>query len=266
METIKELMSLNGKRVLVTGATGNLGKQIVTAIAELGGELIVTDRPGADFSGLFGIVNELVSESPDVIECDLELESERSDMIRTLVVQNRNIDVLINNAAFVGESKLAGWSTNFENQSMESWRRAIEVNLTASFHLSQGLLPKLKENGRGVIINIASIYANSAPDYSLYAGTEMGNPAAYSISKAGLVQLTRWLAATVAPDVRVNAISPGGIFRNQDHKFVKRYIAQTPLQRMATEQDFKGAIAFLSSDLSGYITGHNLVVDGGWQL
>jgi NAD(P)-dependent dehydrogenase (short-subunit alcohol dehydrogenase family) len=92
----------------------------------------------------------------------------------------------------------------------------------------------------------------------------MGNPAAYAASKGGLIQLTRWLATTIAPDVRVNVISPGGVYRNQPKKFVKRYVAKTPLGRMAIEEDFKGVIAYLASDLSAYVTGQNIIVDGGW--
>ena len=158
-----------------------------------------------------------------------------------------------------------GWSVPFEDQSVETWRRAIEVNLTAVFDLSQGLHSLLKASKGGSIINIASIYGMNGVDWSLYEGTSMSNPAAYAASKGGLIQLTRWLATTIAPEVRVNAIAPGGIFRNQPEGFVKRYEAKTPLGRMATEEDFRGAIAYLSSDLSRYVTGHVLMVDGGWS-
>ena len=105
-----------------------------------------------------------------------------------------------------------------------------------------------------------------APDWNLYEGTSMNNPAAYGASKAGLIQLTRWLSSQLAPQVRVNSISPGGIFRNQEKEFVKRYESKTPLGRMATEDDLKGAIAYLASDLSKYVTGQNLSVDGGWGV
>jgi len=92
----------------------------------------------------------------------------------------------------------------------------------------------------------------------------MGNPAAYAASKGGLLQLTRWLATVLAPDIRVNAISPGGIWHNQPESFLEKYVMLTPLRRMATEEDLKGAIAYLAGDLSTYVTGHNLIVDGGW--
>jgi NAD(P)-dependent dehydrogenase (short-subunit alcohol dehydrogenase family) len=104
------------------------------------------------------------------------------------------------------------------------------------------------------------------PDMGVYENTTMGNPAAYATSKGGLLQLTRWLAMVLAPEVRVNAITSGGVWRNQPETFHTRYVARTPLRRMATEEDLKGAVAYLASDLSAYVTGHNLVVDGGWTV
>ena len=111
---------------------------------------------------------------------------------------------------------------------------------------------------------MASIYGLVGPDLRLYEGTAMGNPAAYAASKAGIVQFTRWLATTLAPSVRANAITPGGIERGQAQSFHERYCQRTPLGRMATEDDFRGAIAYLASDASSYMTGQNLVIDGGW--
>ena len=128
---------------------------------------------------------------------------------------------------------------------------------------TRDLAPRLRISGNGSIINIGSIYGVVAPDYSLYAGTNMGNPAAYAASKGGLIQLTKWLSTTLAKEIRVNSISPGGIFRDQPKEFVSKYEIKTPLGRMATEEDFKGIIAYLSSDLSAYVTGQTLHVCGG---
>jgi NAD(P)-dependent dehydrogenase (short-subunit alcohol dehydrogenase family) len=143
---------------------------------------------------------------------------------------------------------------------------ALEVNLTAPFILTQACAPMLTVSGHGSVINIGSIYGIVGPYKSLYAGTTLGNPAAYAASKGGLLQLTRWLATMLAPDVRVNAITVGGVWRNQPEDFHRRYKKKTPLNRMAVEEDLKGAVAFLASDLSAYVTGHNLVVDGGWTI
>jgi NAD(P)-dependent dehydrogenase (short-subunit alcohol dehydrogenase family) len=198
--------------------------------------------------------------------CDLEQEDQRARLIDRVKRELGSLDILINNAGFVGTSDLEGWVTDFERQRVDTWRRALEVNLTAAFDLSKGFASMLKESAGGSIVNIASIYGWVGPDYSLYEDTAMGNPAAYAASKGGLIQLTRWLSTTLAPTTRVNAISPGGIFRNQPDAFVKRYERRTPLGRMGDVDDFRGAIAYLASDLSRYVTGHNLAVDGGWGV
>ncbi len=264
MRTIAELMNLRGRTALITGATGGIGQEIAFTIAELGGNLILVDRPKSNYDQIKKNILDNWSVDVTCIDCDLEFESSRSDLIKFIFQNNVNLDILINNAAFVGESNLEGWVEDFDKQTIETWNRAMEVNLTAPFHLSQAFTPLLKKSGGGSIVNIASIYGINAPDYSLYEGTNMGNPAGYSASKGGLIQLTRWLSTTIAPDIRVNSISPGGVWRNQPGRFVERYEKRTSLERMASEEDFKGAIAYLASDLSAYVTGQDLVVDGGW--
>ena len=122
----------------------------------------------------------------------------------------------------------------------------------------------MSRSGNASIINIGSIYGVYGPDPSLYQDLSLHNPAAYAASKGGLIQLTRWLATTLAPFVRVNSISPGGIFRNQPEEFVDRYSSKTPLGRMGTEEDIKGAIMYLATDLSNWVTGQNVLIDGGW--
>ena len=266
MRTIRELMSLQGRRAVITGANGGIGQQMAATIAELGGDLVLVDQSETEYGAFLNTLQSISDVKVTCIKCDLEDGDARAELILDLSEQEDQLSILINNAAFVGSSELEGWATEFQDQSIETWRRALEVNLTAAFDLSKGLTPKLKQTRHGSIINVASIYGVSGPDYSLYAGTQMGHPAAYAASKGGLVQLTRWLATTLAPDIRVNAISPGGVFRNQPEVFVSRYEARTPLKRMAIEEDFKGITAFLASDLSAYVTGQNLLVDGGWTV
>jgi len=264
--TIKELSDLSGRRALITGATGALGNVFADTLAELGADLVLVDLPGSDFQVLR---ERLVKRWGVVVEsqnCDLENPNQRADLIKELLSSGVSLDILVNNAAFIGTSELTGWAVPYEKQSTDTWRRAMEVNLTAVFDLCKGLHPLLKKSKCGSIVNIASIYGLQGPDWSLYEGTSMSNPAAYAASKGGLIQLTRWLATTISPDVRVNSISPGGIFRNQPNEFVKRYIEKTPLSRMANEEDFRGGIAFLASDLSRYVTGANIVIDGGWGV
>jgi NAD(P)-dependent dehydrogenase (short-subunit alcohol dehydrogenase family) len=138
------------------------------------------------------------------------------------------------------------------------------VNLASAFVLAQEAAPYLRSSRSGSIVLVSSIYGSVGPDPSLYEGTDMQNPVAYGASKGGLLQLMRYLANLLAPTVRVNSISPGGIQRGQAASFIDRYSRRVPLGRLATEDDLRGAFAYLSSDLSAYVTGHDLVVDGGW--
>ena len=264
MTTIKELINLKGRRALITGATGGLGKVMADTLAELGADLILVDLEGSDFDSLTTSLTERWNIKVEHRFCDLEQQAQRSELMAWLKSGGQRLNILINNAAFVGVSELQGWGVPFEQQTVETWRRALEVNLTAVFDLCKGLTPLLRNTEGASIINIASIYGMYGPDWSLYEGANMSNPAAYGASKGGLIQFTRWLATTIAPCVRVNAISPGGIFRSQPEIFLQRYKVRTPLGRMGTEDDFRGVIAFLASDMAKYVTGQNLAVDGGW--
>ncbi len=261
-----ERMNLKGRKALITGSLGGIGSEIAITLAELGADLVLTDKADSDPEELLNMIQSKSDVSFEFIGCDLEDQDNRSEFIKEVIENSGNLNILINNAAFIGESDLDGWNTDLENQSLDTWRRAIEVNLTAIFHFCKMLSPLIKRSGNGSIINIASIYGTNAPDYSLYEGLDMNNPAAYSVSKGGLIQLTRWLASTLAPDIRVNSISPGGILRNQPPDFVHRYTNKTPLGRMAKNTDLKGVTAFLASDASAYITGQNIIADGGFTL
>ena len=264
MRDIKTLMSLKGRTALITGATGKIGQEMAQTVAELGGNLILVDLPGSNFKKIEQKILDKHNISINNIACDLEDEKSRQDLIDIVNKDPEELNIIINNAAFVGDTNLKGWISDFESQDLDTWRRAFEVNLTAIFHLSKGLVGKLKNSKSSSIINISSIYGVNGPDLTLYENTEMGNPAAYASSKGGLVQFTRWLATSIAPNVRVNCISPGGVLRDQPTEFIKRYETRTPLKRMASEEDLKGIIAYLASDLSTYVTGQNIVVDGGW--
>jgi NAD(P)-dependent dehydrogenase (short-subunit alcohol dehydrogenase family) len=256
---------MSGRRVLITGGAGHLGKVMAETMAELGASIVLVDLPGAQFENIqYDLIHQW-KVSCLCIECDLELEEERKRVIKEIKSDGKGLNCLINNAAFGGATALEGWVMPFEAQSLATWRRALEVNLTAPFHFSQAFAPELKAAQGGNIINIISIYGELGPNWQLYEGTEMGNPAAYAASKGGLAQLTRWLATTLAPQIRVNAISPGGVFRNQPAAFVDRYVSKTPLNRMATEDDFRGAVAYLAGDQSSYVSGQIIRVDGAWS-
>jgi NAD(P)-dependent dehydrogenase (short-subunit alcohol dehydrogenase family) len=266
MKTVYEMMSLEGRRALVTGAAGHLGRVICDTLRELGADLILIDRDQNELEKLADLLKEKQCAEVKVICTDLEKEEQRDHLIQQVVENCSNLNVLINNAAFVGTSNLKGWAVPFEEQSLETWRRAMEVNLTAPFHLIQKLTPLMRCSEGASIINIGSIYGLLGPDWRLYDGTKMANPAAYAASKGGLMQLTRWLATTLAPEIRVNAIAPGGIFRNQPTEFIEKYREKVPLRKMGTEVDYVGLIANLSSDLSSYMTGQVIVADGGFGI
>lgn len=251
--------------LIITGASGCIGRSYAKA-ATSSANLILIDRNESDLSQL---CSELSSSDPcetHAITCDLANEDAREDLLKQIKAEHKEINGLINNAAFTGDTNLEGWVAPFEKQSLVTWRAAIEVNLTAAFHLSQGLSELLRASRDGHILNIGSIYGDLGPDMRLYEHTSMGNPAAYAASKGGLIQLTKWLATNMAPDVRVNCVSPGGVLRDQPDTFIKAYEARTPLGRMAKEEDIIAAMLFLTIGKSQYITGHNLVVDGGFSI
>jgi len=265
MNSIDKILRLDKRIALVTGAAGNLGRMIATTLAEQGAELILVDLPSADFSSLENDLSRINNIQHEILPCDLSSDVSRKKL-KERVLEKGSLSVLVNNAAYVGSSNLEGYNVPFHSQTTKAMREAFEVNLIAVFELCRDLTPVLDQSINPSIINIGSIHADNSPNWSLYKDTGIFNPIAYSISKAGVVQLTRWLATTISPQIRVNVISPGGIERNQSDEFIEKYSDMTPLKRMAKEEDIKGAIVFLSSDLSLYVTGQNIKVDGGYGL
>lgn len=250
---------MDGRVALVTGGAGHVGRAAAAMLRDHGARVVVMDLPGPS---LDRAVADL-GEGTVGVGANLEVESEVRGIVPRVVDECGRLDVMVHAAALVGTSGTEGWISSFETQDFGMWRRALEVNLTAPVLLTQAAVPALR-SVRGNVIFVSSIYGVVGPDLALYAGTPMGNPAAYAASKGGLVQMTRWLATTLAPDIRVNAVTLGGIARGQDPRFVERYVQRTPLGRMGTEADAAGAILYLASDLSAWVTGQNLIVDGGW--
>lgn len=253
--SIRDLMSLDGRVALITGGAGHVGRVIADTFEELGARVFAADWREPE-SG--------VSAARPWLPVDLRDEAATRALVPTVVGRAGRIDIVVHCAAYVGETGLAGWAVPLEAQTVPAWDEAMRVNLTSAFALAQEAREPLARTGRGSLIFISSIYGIAAPVPGLYAGTSMQNPAGYGASKAALLQLARHLATHYAPAIRVNSISPGGIERSYPQAFVERYAARTPLGRMATEEDLKGAAAYLASDASSYVTGLNLVVDGGW--
>lgn len=264
MRTIRELLDLSGRAAVVTGGAGHLARSLAEGLIELGASVALVDQ---DLPSCEARAHELArsgSARVEAIAVDLADASACAVAIERAVAALGGLDILINNAAFTGASRLSGFAVPFEQQSVEAWDAAMRVNLTAPFLLSQAAQPALAKEGRGSIVNVSSIYGRVGPNFHLYEGTTMGNPAAYGASKAALEQLTRYLSTALAPRIRVNGMAPGGIERAQPSTFRERYERMTPLRRMATEEDFKGIVAFLAGDASCYVTGQVFVVDGGF--
>lgn len=257
-------MAINhSKMIVITGASGHIGRRYATKVAHAASCILIDRDPQK--------LNELVSELPNsshhiAYAVDLAHDDQRNATIRNILEYSDIIDVLVNCAAYTGDTKQEGWVAPFEEQSLTAWRAALDVNLTSCFDLSQKLYPRMKKAEDGNILNIGSIYGELGPDMRLYSGTKMGNPAAYAASKGAMSQLTRWMSTVLAPDVRVNCVSPGGIIRDQPERFIEAYEQKVPLKRMATEDDVVGAMLFLTLGSAQYITGHNLIVDGGFSI
>lgn len=264
MKRISELMSLKRRVAVITGGAGHIGSAMAEALAELGANTVILDISLESCLPVCERISREYAVETLPLAANLAQEEHIPTVPDAVVNKFGRLDILVNCAAFVGTSNLQGWITPFEEQTADTWKRALDVNLTAPFILTQACTSALRKSGNGSVINVASIYGLVGPDMRLYDGVDMGNPAAYAASKGGLLQLTRWLATVLAPGVRVNAITLGGVNRGQPEVFQRRYIKRTPLKRMAIEEDFKGAVAYLASDLSSYVTGQNIIVDGGW--
>ncbi|MEW6652338.1 MAG: SDR family oxidoreductase [Bacteroidota bacterium] len=263
-----ELFSLKNKTAIVTGALGLIGKEHCKALSEAGANVIAAD---IDESKSKNFAKELSTES---IGVSLDVTSPDSiKNLREIVLEKYgHIDVLVNNAAIndmFEDPKAAAEQSKFENYPLELWQKSIDVNLTGVFLCTQILGSEMAKQKFGSIINIASTYGITAPDQSLYIkqdGTQaFYKPPAYSATKGAVIMFTRYVASYWGKDgVRVNTLTPGGVENLQDKFFIEKYSAKTPLGRMAKPTDYKGALIFLACDASSYMTGANLVVDGGW--
>ena len=244
-------MNVQGRRILVTGSCGHVGRVLVAALREAGAAVVGTDHnEGAD------IIADLTKEGETRIACSRSL------------TRLGGLDGLVHCAALTGQGggMRSGWVAPFEKQSVEAFEYSLRVQVVSSFVLLQELAPALKESGHGSVILLGSIYGMVAPFMPLYEGLGMESPVGYSATKGAVNQLVKHFAALLAPDVRVNCVTPGGLLRGQPEEFIRRYERQVPLGRMGIEQDLVGPTLFLLSDSSAYITGHNLVVDGGYTI
>ncbi len=264
MSGMLDVLNLHGRTAVVVGGAGHLGAVIAQGLSTLGAGVALVDRDESGMHRASDVIRRAGGADVSMHLADLE-DFSAADVRRDVLQRHPGVDILVHAAALVGTSPLSGWNTSFAEQSVDTWRRGLEVNLTSAFTVVQALAPDLAAGGHGAVVLVGSIYGHLGVDMSLYSGTGMGSPVAYAASKGGLSQFMRWAATVLAPEVRVNMVSPGGIQRGQDPLFVTEYVRRTPLKRMAAEQDVAHAVCFLCSDASAYVTGQDLLVDGGWS-
>ncbi len=272
MATIQELFSLEGKVALVTGAR-NLGYYAAETLCELGATVAVTTR---DLKRSEKIATDLQERKKvKVLGVELEVTNEENwkKIVSKIISEFGKIDILINNAGgrnpeIINEVYSDDITNSFlEGRPLESWRSTIDINLTSVFLGCKSVIPYMKKEKYGKIVNIASIDGVVGRDLELYRGTGLSPTVPdYLASKGGIISLTKGIAVAFAKyGINVNSISPGGFLRGQPDEFVRKYSARVPLGRMGKDDtDLKGAIAYLCSRASDYVTGHNLIVDGGW--
>lgn len=258
--------------VVVTGALGLLGREHCAALAQSGARVVLTDLNGDALGVLAERLREAGAEDTLAMAADVTSPDDVARLRDAIVARFGQLDVLVNNAAIDDKfGPSAEQESRFENYSVERFRRQLDVNVTGVFLCCQRLGSLMAERGCGSIINVASTYGIVAPNQDLYQkedGTQaFWKGAAYPASKGAVLQLTRFLAAYWGErGVRVNALCPGGVEAGQDAYFRARYAERTPLKRMAAPGDYGGALLFLASDASAYMTGATLVVDGGFSI
>lgn len=243
---------LKNKIVVVTGGKGLLGTSLIKDLKTNGAECISAD------------IHCQKNLNGGEYTCDITDESSVKEMIDAVVNRHKKIDGWINNAY----PRTADWGKlSFSEESLVNWQKNIDMHLCGYALCCQLALNQMKQQGFGSLINMSSIYGILGPDFTVYEGTTMNNPSAYAAIKGGIVNLTRYLASYYGKsNVRVNCISPGGIFDNQNPIFVEQYNKKTPLGRMGNPADIAPSASFLLSDGAAYITGQNLVIDGGWSI
>jgi NAD(P)-dependent dehydrogenase (short-subunit alcohol dehydrogenase family) len=273
--TLPDLFDLTGRVAIVTGGAGMLGLRHAEAIAEAGGTPVLADLSPEALEAGVRHLRERTGVDAVAVEVDISSRDGVQAMVADVLDELGRIDILINNAALTvrgGSETLEGYFAPFEDYPLELWQRALDVNLTGTFLVTQAVGRVLVEQRRGVVLNIAAVYGMVSPDHRIYegilnqyGGQAFNTPISYSATKAAILNFTRYLATYWADKgIRVNSFSPGAVFDEHDETFVRNLTSRIPLARMAHKDEYKGAIVFLVSDASSYMTGANLVVDGGW--
>ena len=263
-----ELFSLANKVVVVTGGAGLLGQVFCQALVDVGAHIAIVDLDLASAETVAKRINKSDEQRVIAFGSDITSPESVTQMVANVVKQLGRIDVLVNNAASKGSS-LDAFFESFEDYSLKTWREVMSVNIDGLFLVAQAVGKQMKKQGGGSIIQTSSIYGVVAPDQRIYEGSEyngrpINTPAVYSASKSAVNGLTNYLATYWASSkIRVNSLTPGGIASGQNSEFNKKYSNRVPLGRMGEATELVGALIYLASDASSYVTGQNLIVDGG---
>jgi len=260
--------SLHDKIAVVTGGAGLLGRQHTLAILENGGSAVIID---IDKSRISKLKKEFLKKSfkIDAFYGDVTNDKQINQIKRKILKKYKKIDILINNAErdHIPKKKSAKFENLFEKYPIRKWDEELDIGLKGAFICSQIFGSEMAKKKNGVILNIASDLSVIAPDQRLYSHLKTFKPVTYSVIKHSLIGLTKYLASYwSSKKIRVNAISPGGVFNNQNKTFVKKVKKLIPMNRMANVEEYKEAIQFLCSDASSYMTGQNLIIDGGRSI
>ena len=270
MSSIFDRFQLHDRTAIVTGGAGLLGSEFCRTLAQAGALVVVADLNEA---AARQVADSLIQEGlrASAVRVDVTQPDSVQAMVSAALDASGRLDVLVNSAAMdpkFDSSQQGQHASNFENYPVEAWRQALDVNLTGMFLCCQAASRPMVAQNHGSIINICSTYGLVGPDQRIYerpGQPPQFKPAFYSVTKAGVLGLTRYLATYFAgKDVRANALTPGGVYNNHDELFTANYSARTVLGRMARRDEMNGALLFLASDASSYMTGSNVVVDGGW--
>jgi len=266
---IFKLFDLTGRNIIVTGSSGTLGSQYADTLSQAGANVILVDIIGKN-NNLEKTLRKKYKTNAKFYCADISIEKNVLSLKKNILTDFKKIDGLINNAAYTNIDAIKNSdniSAPFEKFSFQLWKKMLDVNLSGVFNCCKVFGSQMVKQRKGTIVNIASIYGIVGNDQRIYGNSKINSPVSYAAAKGGIITLTRYLAAYWhKKNIRVNTLTPGGILdkKYQNKKFIKKYSEKTILGRMARSDEYNGALLFLMSDASSYMTGANLVIDGGW--
>ena len=268
----QDMFNLEDKVAVVTGGAGILGSHFCAGLVESGAIVAVVDIQEKKAQELAKSLSERFKSKVIGVGCDVSEANSVKDMVEQVVAELGKIDILHNNAASKSDD-LDAFFAPFEEYSLDQWRQIMAVNLDGMFLVAQAIGKQMIDQGKGgSIIQTASIYGVMAPNNKIYEGSfylgrQINTPAVYTASKAAIVGLTKYLATYWANrNIRVNTLTPGGTESGQNKEFKKLYSARVPMDRMANQKEMVGALLYLASDASSYVTGQNIIIDGGLSV